>query len=652
MNSINDIIVPKDPSKEIKELKDTLINISPSNSESDTSKIINTKKVFNFNSDDSKSKNSKNSKYLQKLKENKYSNKKSFLPPQSNSILCKKLQKEIDSLNYQISILNKKNNELENENAYAKNEIQKLNNIKENEIKTLIEKEESLNTKIKLKEQDIENLNKQIEENKKNKFDYENLKETNRELNIENENLKTTLNNLNKLTETLKNDIQNYKNQIEEINGKNNTLKNDRVYVLNDAFVSKEKNKELINENELLKRENDEYKNVNDTLLVKIENYENLKEDEYKERLNKMKENLENKYKNDIEKLNSNLSKLNESKIKFLSQQNNELKEKLLNKEKELNLLITSNDKDSLEKQSYINSLKDEIEYNKLQMKIKEEDLKRLNNVYNENIKIIEYLQNENKILKEKNKVLIDEFHNMISQSKDNEFALNNKIKLLESQNKDYEQFESELDKLLINNSITSITDEKSIEFINSLKNLPENNKKRISQCILLTTRIQELNIEINKLKNDYNDLLNENKKLKDENFINKNIASQMKDPYEYLINQLNEKNNMIEKYEIELEDLNKKLKAILNENQYLNDKLNDTEKDLKTILTNRNKIEELEFLVRKIVSDESLRRGKKEEIDQLWDIYFPYRNEDINKNINFSKYNNNSNTKNKYYNS
>ncbi len=651
MNSINDIIVPKDPSKEIKELKDTLINISPSNSESDTSKIINTKKVFNFNSDDSKSKNSKNSKYLQKLKENKYSNKKSFLPPQSNSILCKKLQKEIDSLNYQISILNKKNNELENENAYAKNEIQKLNNIKENEIKTLIEKEESLNTKIKLKEQDIENLNKQIEENKKNKFDYENLKETNRELNIENENLKTTLNNLNKLTETLKNDIQNYKNQIEEINGKNNTLKNDRVYVLNDAFVSKEKNKELINENELLKRENDEYKNVNDTLLVKIENYENLKEDEYKERLNKMKENLENKYKNDIEKLNSNLSKLNESKIKFLSQQNNELKEKLLNKEKELNLLITSNDKDSLEKQSYINSLKDEIEYNKLQMKIKEEDLKRLNNVYNENIKIIEYLQNENKILKEKNKVLIDEFHNMISQSKDNEFALNNKIKLLESQNKDYEQFESELDKLLINNSITSITDEKSIEFINSLKNLPENNKKRISQCILLTTRIQELNIEINKLKNDYNDLLNENKKLKDENFINKNIASQMKDPYEYLINQLNEKNNMIEKYEIELEDLNKKLKAILNENQYLNDKLNDTEKDLKTILTNRNKIEELEFLVRKIVSDESLRRGKKEEIDQLWDIYFPYRNEDINKNINFSKYNNNTNTKNKYYN-
>ena len=125
-----------------------------------------------------------------------------------------------------------------------------------------------------------------------------------------------------------------------------------------------------------------------------------------------------------------------------------------------------------------------------------------------------------------------------------------------------------------------------------------------------------------------------------------------MKDPYEYIINQLNEKNNMIEKYEIELEDLNKKLKALLNENQYLNEKLNDTEKDLKTILTNRNKIEELEYLVRKIINDESIRRGKKEEIDQLWDIYFPFQNEDINKNINFSQYNNNTNTKNKYYNS
>jgi hypothetical protein len=541
---------------------------------------------------------------------------------------------------------------LQSENTNIQNEIIKINNIKENEIKTLLEKETQFKTNLKLKEEDIENFKKQIEEKKKEKIDYEHLKETNRQLNSENEKLKETLNNLNKVIENLNIDVKKYKDQNEEINGKNNTLKNDRAFVLNDAFISKEKNKDLEIENEKLKNQNNEYKKLNDNLLRKIETYDDLKEKEYKERLEKMKDNLEKKYKEDLEKMNDNLSKLTETKIKFLSQQNNELKEKLLNKEKELNLLITSNDKDSLEKQSYINSLKDEIEYNKLQMKIKEEDLKRLNNVYNENIKIIEYLQNENKILKEKNKVLIDEFHNMISQSKDNEFALNNKIKLLESQNKDYEQFESELDKLLINNSITSITDEKSIEFINSLKNLPENNKKRISQCILLTTRIQELNIEINKLKNDYNDLLNENKKLKDENFINKNIASQMKDPYEYLINQLNEKNNMIEKYEIELEDLNKKLKAILNENQYLNDKLNDTEKDLKTILTNRNKIEELEFLVRKIVSDESLRRGKKEEIDQLWDIYFPYRNEDINKNINFSKYNNNSNTKNKYYNS
>ena len=651
MNSINDIIVPKDPSKEIKELKDTLINISPSNSESDTSKIINSKKVFNFNSDDSKSKNSKNSKYLQKLKENKYSNKKSFLPPQSNSILCKKLQKEIDSLNYQISILNKKNNELENENAYAKNEIQKLNNIKENEIKTLIEKEESLNTKIKLKEQDIENLNKQIEENKKNKFDYENLKETNRELNIENENLKTTLNNLNKLTETLKNDIQNYKNQIEEINGKNNTLKNDRVYVLNDAFVSKEKNKELINENELLKRENDEYKNVNDTLLVKIENYENLKEDEYKERLNKMKENLENKYKNDIEKLNSNLSKLNESKIKFLSQQNNELKEKLSKTEKKLNELYLSNDNLSLETKTYINSLKDEIEYNKIQMKIKDEDLNRLNNVYNDNIDVIKMLQNEINILKEKNKVLLDEFQKMISQEKNNEMLLNNKIILLENKNKDYEQFESELDKLLLNNTIISLNDEKTIEFMNKLKNLPENNKKRISQCLLLVTRIQELNIEIHNLQKENLELINQNKKLNEESFINKNIANQMKDPYEYILIQLEEKNNLVQQNKIELDDLNKKLKAALSENEFLTSKLNETEKDLKQIMNNRSQIQNLEVLVRKIVKEEALRRGRKEEIDFLWDINFPYKNEDINKNINFSNYQNTKSTQNKYYN-
>ena len=650
MNSINKIVVPEDPSKEIKELQNALIDVSPSNSESDFSMKLKNKKNRNIVfSDDSKKAN--DSKYLKKLKENKPSSKKNYLPPQSNSILCKKLQKENDSLNYKISILTKKNSDLQSENTNIKNEIIKINNIKENEIKILLEKETQFKTNLKLKEQDIENFKNQIEEKKKEKIDYEHLKETNRQLNSENEKLKETLNNLNKVVENLNIDVKKYKDQNEEINGKNKTLKNDRAFVLNDAFISKEKNKDLEIENEKLKNKNNEYKQLNDNLLRKIETYDDLKEKEYKERLEKMKENLEKKYKEDLEKMNDNLSKLTETKIKFLSQQNNELKEKLSKTEKKLNELYLSNDNISLETKTYINSLKDEIEYNKIQMKIKDEDLSRLNNVYNDNIDVIKMLQNEINILKEKNKVLLDEFQKMISQEKNNEILLNNKIILLENKNKEYEQFESELDKFLLNNTIVSLNDEKTIEFMNKLKNLPENNKKRISQCLLLVTRIQELNIEIHNLQKEKLELINQNKKLNEESFINKNIANQMKDPYEYILIQLEEKNNLVQQNKIELDDLNKKLKAALNENEFLTSKLNETEKDLKQIMNNRSQIQNLEVLVRKIVKEEALRRGRKEEIDFLWDINFPYKNEDINKNINFSKYQNTKSTQNKYYN-
>ena len=650
MNSINNIVVPEDPSKEIKELQNALIGVSASNSESDFSIKLKNKKNKNIVfSDDSKKSN--DSKYLKKLKENKPSSKKNYLPPQSNSILCKKLQKEIDSLNYKISILTKKNLDLQSENTNIKNEIIKINNIKENEIKILLEKETQFKTNLKLKEQDIENFKKQIEEKKKEKIDYEHLKETNRQLNSENEKLKETLNNLNKVVENLNIDVKKYKDQNEEINGKNKTLKNDRAFVLNDAFISKEKNKDLEIENEKLRNQNNEYKKLNDNLLRKIETYDDLKEKEYKERLEKMKENLEKKYKEDLEKMNDNLSKLTETKIKFLSQQNNELKEKLSKTEKKLNELYLSNDNLSLETKTYINSLKDEIEYNKIQMKIKDEDLNRLNNVYNDNIDVIKMLQNEINILKEKNKVLLDEFQKMISQEKNNEMLLNNKIILLENKNKEYEQFESELDKLLLNNTIISLNDEKTIEFMNKLKNLPENNKKRISQCLLLVTRIQELNIEIHNLQKENLELINQNKKLNEESFINKNIANQMKDPYEYILIQLEEKNNLVQQNKIELDDLNKKLKAALSENEFLTSKLNETEKDLKQIMNNRSQIQNLEVLVRKIVKEEALRRGRKEEIDFLWDINFPYKNEDINKNINFSKYQNTKSTQNKYYN-
>ena len=128
MNSINKIVVPEDPSKEIKELQNALIDVSLSNSESVFSMKHKKNRIIVF-SDDSKKSN--DSKYLKKLKENKPSSKKNYLPPQSNSILCKKLQKDIDSLNYKISILTKKNSDLQSENTNIKNEIIKINNIKE-----------------------------------------------------------------------------------------------------------------------------------------------------------------------------------------------------------------------------------------------------------------------------------------------------------------------------------------------------------------------------------------------------------------------------------------------------------------------------------------------------------------------------------------
>ncbi len=78
MNSINNIVVPEDPSKEIKELQNALIDVSPSNSESDFSMKLKNKKNRNIVfSDDSKKAN--DSKYLKKLKENKPSSKKKII---------------------------------------------------------------------------------------------------------------------------------------------------------------------------------------------------------------------------------------------------------------------------------------------------------------------------------------------------------------------------------------------------------------------------------------------------------------------------------------------------------------------------------------------------------------------------------------------
>ena len=553
----------------------------------------------NFVSDSS----SKNIKINDKKKP---SSKRKSIPIQNNSALLEKLQTEINTLTYQNNILNKKNMDLKEELEQLNKNIKTMNENHNNEILLLYEKITQSQFRVNSKEEEIKKLNEIIENNKKTIIDYDSIKLDNKKLNFEINHLKKTIDNLNNFIKNLQKNISSNQDKFNKEKTENDLNKKERIFILNDAFVSKEKNKELETNIKKLEKENENLKELNKNLVTKIETYDKTKEKEFKERLEKEKEILKNKYKKDVEELNKNLNNLHQNKIDLLNEQNFELKKKNNEDNKTLKNLNNTLNLNKLENNNQIKALNEKISFNKINENLKEIEINRLNNVNNNNFEIINLLQNENKALKEKNILFQKEIEKISFNAYNEVQKLKEKMIYIENLNKNYEQIESELDNVLSKNMIKSTNDEKLIK---AMETLPMNKKKRISQCLILAQRLKEVINENNKLNNEIINLENEKNSFKEQKEIYENINQKTQEPYDFILKKLNKNEILLKDKTNELEDLKNRFKIVMEENKNLSDKYNEIENDLRTVLLNREKIDRLNEIVTNYIQQENNQR-------------------------------------------
>ena len=542
---------------------------------------------------------------LNNISKNPISNKKIADP--TSDILCQKLQQRIDSLTYENYTLNKKNKDLMAKNKELKLNLTSLNHAKETELQIANEEISNNQMILKRKEEDILILQEKIKLNDKDQIELEKNKKNIYELKFENEKLINNNQKLNQSISTLEQNLEFYKNKFNELSSNYDLMRKDKEYINRELFIQKEKNKELNDENENIINEINDIKRDKEQLIKKIREYDMKKKKEFNDLINKTKEKLEEKQKEEINKINdTNLMNL-KIKLKSLEEENDELKNKIIELKEKQNQ-INNNDIINAENKNQLVMLNDELSYLKLQLQLKDSENKRLNRIYSENMGLIKELNNDNKSYKEKLKLLTDKLNEVNSNNYQEINQVKEKLSLLNAQNQSYEEQDNQIDKIF-SEAILDLdkngNDEEAKNMIIAINDMPKGNNKRISQFKFLGNRLKKMakdNIILNsKLQN----ALMENEKYKEESNLYQNIAKNNNEPYEYLLKEISKKDNELIYYKELVNEKDIRYKAVMKENEMLNEKYNAIEKDLKQHLENREKIDKLDYLVGKIVENQ-----------------------------------------------
>lgn len=451
-------------------------------------------------------------------------------------VIIHNLEQKIDILTYENFLLSKKLREIENANKELKLNIshnlmvmkaeQEMNNeenIKhnlKNEFNIKNQDKKNKKNKKEKNEKDVdlfEEINKLKDENNRLRLSNQNLAENNAELNQTIELLKNQ-NNLNKENKenkdednhkenNIENNIQDRQNQNNIINVNNNNLD---INNNEDAKIPDEQNNSVFDINKYLLSEEKYHELIeeNELLHKKLRSLLLIDGDS---KLDFKNTNLIfKKYNNNIENKEPNNNKNEE-----LAKENNSLKQKIKSLNSELNKMA--------------------VEYNRkillIQERLDEYELKQKQNLINE-----------------KNKININE-----REKKEREEELDeilNETLLIMGRNQD---------------------DSESKKMIDTIKNIKNEQKKRISQCLIINNKLKSLLQENSQLQNQLllskkeNEMINNtNSNYNNMNNINNNATN----PHicfcgtgNFSVNALKIRDEMIIKYKDKIDENNEIMK-------------------------------------------------------------------------------------------
>lgn len=529
----------------------------------------------------------------QKLKEDQY------------RIQIAKLSQDIHDAKKTILELKQDKLTLQEENGYIRLEKEKLTKIKDTEINILNEKLSNFEIQNKkLSSINEANANK-IEEFTPKVWKYDELHEKNQKVIKDYEVLLENNSSLNNLLLSIKKENGDLTSKYDTLKLENESLKQDRMFLNKTSLGQDEKLKTANEKIKQLEEDIREMRKINQTYIDKLTDKTINLDMTYKDKVNSELSNMKIKYEKDIETLRKHYDDITDKKTGYLTEERDDYKAKATRyektiKEKKESIEFISNELRSLNKKT-----DEELSYLKLQVNVKTEELTRLKNLSEENYACLSLLKNENDLLKEKNDILRSELIKKESDYRTDYSEMKAQISILKEKLSSYDQMENELDKVICDSTVFA-NDDKSNDVIGIIKDIPTSAKRRISQCLVLANKIKLMTIEIEQLKDLNKKLESELALTKEERELYRKVTDKAKQPYSYLLKSIQD--NELEIYKLKLEDAQKEqsIQRLIRENSLLEERSNGLESDLKTIVNNRQKLNNLESVITNFIQNDT----------------------------------------------
>ena len=527
----------------------------------------------------------------------------------SNRALIKKYEKKIEKITNQLEDCKKKyyeerqnNLDLEQELKNIELEKEKINRKNNIEIEKTKEKNlflEEENKRLKIKTDDLE---KKLDEILPKTYHFDEINEKYKKLLEDHKNIQEankTLNELFNENKSKKNEIDSEYNNLKL---ENQILKQNNDILKKNAIVNEDKIKEQNEKINELENDIRDIRKTNQNYIEKLTDKNINIDNTYKDKINKELNDMKNRYESDLYNLKKHYDDISEKKTSYLKEERDEYKakcnkyEKLI-KEKDDTLNIVENELRNLNSKST-----EQIAFLKLQLNTKTEELNSRIAICEEQKSSLNLFKNENEALKDKNDFIRSEMIKLQAEYKGEISEYKIKLNVLEEKLKNYDNMENELDNV-INQAPQEEGDDQDI--VNILRSVPTSNKRRIDQCLNLANKVKMLSVENEKLKIVNDNINNDLLKLKDECNIYKNVADKIKQPNSYFVTSLQEKEMEIYKLKqdiINKEQENNNLKLQCESYQ---ETINKMENDMKTLINNRKKIDELNNILSNYIQNE-----------------------------------------------
>ena len=357
----------------------------------------------------------------------------------------------------------------------------------------------------------------------------------------------------------------------------------DKEYLSRENVKLHEQNLKLEDKIERLEADLDSTRKMAKDYITEMMTSKSSYANSYEKKISDELADLKDKQKQELETVKDNLKDIYERQISFLKDNKEELElkcEKLSSENKEKNRAYEEVQAENRNLQRRVNIDLSEI---RVQLRIKTDELERMQNLYEEANSQCKTFRYENDMLREKNNVLKGEYYKLEANMKEESAGIRAQLAVSKEQLSNYEAIENEIDRAVTGLGNLGETGANDV-FMQTLHGAPTASRRRIQQAIALGQRLNAKQKECEELQSRLTEVERRRESLEQELTLSKSLLNKTDQPYSYLIQNIEER-------EVEVRMLKEKLRSKDDEFQHLKVEHEQLLQDYNTLNRDLNKV-------------------------------------------------------------